>query len=73
MLASRLCSVGFRNLVSRPNLLTSSLRYQSGDARAGLGRFARRRATLKEQAMAPSQVRIKLEFHFYNNGLLHNQ
>jgi len=55
MLASRLCSAGFRNLISRPNLVTSSLRYQSGDARAGLGRFARRRATLKEQAMAPSQ------------------
>merc|ERR1712025_1109272 len=57
MLASRLCSAGFRNLVSRPNILTSSLRYQSGDAKAGLGRFARRRqqATLKEQAMAPSQ------------------
>merc|ERR1711976_889086 len=59
MLAARLCSVGVRNLVSGPKLssnsLVTALRYNSSDARSGVGRFARRRATLKEQAMAPSQ------------------
>ena len=56
MLASRLCSASVRGIISRPNIVSQlgpAVRYNSGDARAGLGRFARRRATLKEQAMAP--------------------
>ena len=58
MLAARLCASSARGLLSRPNIVSNAapvLRYNSGDARAGLGRFARRRATLKEQAMAPEQ------------------
>jgi len=54
MLAARLCSNGLKGFLARPNSSLSSLRHSSGDAKAGLGRFARRRATLKEQAMAPS-------------------
>ena len=53
MLAARLCSNSFKGLL-KPGCTLSTLRHSSGDARSGLGRFARRRATLKEQAMAPS-------------------
>ena len=53
MLAARLCSNSFKGLL-KPGSSLSTLRHSSGDARSGLGRFARRRATLKEQAMAPS-------------------
>jgi len=58
MLAARLCSSSVRGILSKPSLVSQAapiVRYNSGDARAGLGRFARRRATIKEQAMAPSQ------------------
>ena len=60
MLAARFCSNSMRGVLSRPNLVANVapiVRNNSGDARAGLGRFARRRANLglKEQAMAPSQ------------------
>ena len=53
MLAARLCSNSFKGVL-KPGSSLSTLRHSSGDARSGLGRFARRRATLKEQAMAPS-------------------
>jgi len=57
MLAARLCSSSVRGVLTRSvSQVGPALRHNSGDARAGLGRFARRRqATLKEQAMAPSQ------------------
>jgi len=60
MLASRLCSSSVRGLLSRPSLVSNVspiIRNNSGDARSGLGRFARRRQQLglKEQAMAPQQ------------------
>ena len=60
MLASRLCSSSVRGLLSRPSLISNVspvIRNNSGDAKAGLGRFARRRQQLglKEQAMAPEQ------------------
>jgi len=55
MLAARLCSNTVKGFLTRPNSAVSGLRQSSGDARSGLGRFARRRATIKEQAMAPSQ------------------
>jgi len=62
MLASRLCSSSVRGLLSRPGLVSNlapAIRNNSGDARAGLGRFARRKQAqnpgLKERAMAPQQ------------------
>ena len=56
MLAARLCSNSVKGFLTRPSCssMVSGLRNSSGDARSGLGRFARRR-TLKEQAMAPSE------------------
>ena len=62
MLASRLCSSSVRGLLFRPGLVSNlapAIRNNSGDARAGLGRFARRKQAqnpgLKERAMAPQQ------------------
>ena len=54
MLAARLCSNSVKGFLARPSPALSGLRNSSGDARTGLGRFARRR-TLKEQALAPSE------------------
>lgn len=56
MLAARLCSNSMKGFLTKPSCSSalSGLRNSSGDARSGLGRFARRR-TLKEQALAPSE------------------
>merc|ERR1719452_122788 len=57
MLAARLCSTAVRGILVKPapTLCTrAALRFNSGDAKTGFSRMARRR-TLKEAAMAPEQ------------------
>jgi len=57
MLAARLCSTAVRGILVKPipSVATrSALRFNSGDAKTGFSRMARRR-TVKEAAMAPEQ------------------
>merc|ERR1712215_110239 len=53
-LAARLCGTACRGLLGKPIPSVASLRFNSGQAKTGFSRMARRR-TLKEAAMAPQQ------------------
>jgi len=57
MLAARLCSTAVRGVLVKPSpslAIRSAIRFNSGDAKPGFSRMARRK-TLKETAMAPEQ------------------